>query len=600
MSQVTQFLRDGITIKNSATVFSDGIFKVVEPTLNVSAIRQPVLNTNGTFFSQDTQTAKIRLVINANGAPMPLNFGDRVRLTLHYVGPLFGESAFSVTANAVEDGIAEFVLENWMLEVGQAIVTGYVFLTRQNGQRMDVGDFRFNVLPSFEDELFPELERFYVQRIEEVEEFHRARIQSLEDELRVLVQNLNNFFHDQQFPPSVIAGLPEHMEDMLHWLQNIDASAVVSGTLNINRLPTLRTGSISAGPAAAGNLSFGQAVPLPHIIADAFGRVTQAVTRNMNLPVLPATMPPSAHNHDASNINTGELNNARIPLQLRNNTLVWHMRISGRTAYTGSHFQMDIGTTEQAFAIHQDGRMWVNQHPVLTAAGQIVFARLPVGTTATTVAQGNHTHTPAQVGLGNVPNVNTQNAANINAGTLPFARLPVGTGASQVAAGNHSHVNLDLISGGRLRYTGSALRFNVGNAENVFAIHQNGNIETVGNLLAPHANVNLANTAPSGDHYNLSARRVGRTVAITGNAGSINLGTQNGQNVVVAILPVGMRPMNQQYANTRTLVNTSTNGIQFELVVRTNGEISVYRRHTTAGATGTTWVQTQLTFICAE
>lgn len=57
-----------------------------------------------------------------------------------------------------------------------------------------------------------------------------------------------------------------------------------------------------------------------------------------------------------------------------------------------------------------------------------------------TTHTNNHTNphqvTKAQVGLGNVPNVDTTNAANITTGTLGYDRLPVGTTANTVAAGN--------------------------------------------------------------------------------------------------------------------------------------------------------------------
>ena len=47
-----------------------------------------------------------------------------------------------------------------------------------------------------------------------------------------------------------------------------------------------------------------------------------------------------------------------------------------------------------------------------------------------------HSVTKAQVGLANVPNIDTTNAANITSGTLSTSRLSVGTVSGTVAAGN--------------------------------------------------------------------------------------------------------------------------------------------------------------------
>lgn len=64
------------------------------------------------------------------------------------------------------------------------------------------------------------------------------------------------------------------------------------------------------------------------------------------------------------------------------------------------------------------------------SSGTIAIARLPVGTTASDVAVGNHTHATG---------AHIHDAAEITTGTVDFARLPTGTGASQVAIGNHNH-----------------------------------------------------------------------------------------------------------------------------------------------------------------
>ena len=57
-------------------------------------------------------------------------------------------------------------------------------------------------------------------------------------------------------------------------------------------------------------------------------------------------------------------------------------------------------------------------------------------TNHTTNHENPHQVTNAQVGLGNVPNVDTTNAANITTGELGYDRLPVGTTENTVAAGH--------------------------------------------------------------------------------------------------------------------------------------------------------------------
>ena len=71
------------------------------------------------------------------------------------------------------------------------------------------------------------------------------------------------------------------------------------------------------------------------------------------------------------------------------------------------------------------------------ASGTLNIARIPTGTSASTVALGNHSHTAAAVGA--APATHTHAAADIASGTLDVARIPTGTTASTVALGNHTH-----------------------------------------------------------------------------------------------------------------------------------------------------------------
>ena len=67
------------------------------------------------------------------------------------------------------------------------------------------------------------------------------------------------------------------------------------------------------------------------------------------------------------------------------------------------------------------------------SSGTLDIARIPTGSTATTVALGNHTHS------GYAASTHYHSGSDITSGTVGFSYLPTGTGASQVAVGNHTH-----------------------------------------------------------------------------------------------------------------------------------------------------------------
>jgi len=68
-------------------------------------------------------------------------------------------------------------------------------------------------------------------------------------------------------------------------------------------------------------------------------------------------------------------------------------------------------------------------------SGTFDVSRLPTGTSGTTVALGNHTHS------GYAATNHDHTAADITSGTLDISRLPTGTNGTTVALGNHTHAN---------------------------------------------------------------------------------------------------------------------------------------------------------------
>ena len=66
-------------------------------------------------------------------------------------------------------------------------------------------------------------------------------------------------------------------------------------------------------------------------------------------------------------------------------------------------------------------------------SGTLALARIPTGTTSSTVALGNHTHS------GYASSSHTHSASDITSGQLNINRIPTGTSSSTVALGNHTH-----------------------------------------------------------------------------------------------------------------------------------------------------------------
>lgn len=80
-----------------------------------------------------------------------------------------------------------------------------------------------------------------------------------------------------------------------------------------------------------------------------------------------------------------------------------------------------------------------------TTSGTFAIGRIPVGTTSSTVAQGDHNHDAAYATSGHNHSgtyanaSHTHAAADVASGTLDIGRVPTGTSGTTVAVGNHTH-----------------------------------------------------------------------------------------------------------------------------------------------------------------
>jgi hypothetical protein len=67
-------------------------------------------------------------------------------------------------------------------------------------------------------------------------------------------------------------------------------------------------------------------------------------------------------------------------------------------------------------------------------SGTLDIGRIPTGSSGSTVAFGNHTHSGTYAAISH-----THAAADITSGTLDISRIPTGTSGLTVAVGSHNH-----------------------------------------------------------------------------------------------------------------------------------------------------------------
>lgn len=142
-----------------------------------------------------------------------------------------------------------------------------------------------------------------------------------------------------------------------------------------------------------------------------------------------AGIAPTVHTHAASDVTSGTFNIARIPTGT-----------SASTVALGSHTHAAADITSGILNIARiptgilGTEVALGNHTHDAAAivsGTFPVARIPTGTSGTTVSLGNHTH----------------DASVITSGTIGIGYLPTGTLGTQVALGNHTHDGSAITTG---------------------------------------------------------------------------------------------------------------------------------------------------------
>lgn len=228
-------------------------------------------------------------------------------------------------------------------------------------------------------------------------------------------------------------------------IPNLDASKITSGVIALAQLPTGTTSTtVSLGNhthAYIPTSDKGNANGVASLDASTLIPIAQVPTGATS-----STVALGDHNHDSAYVLVSQVAAASGVASLDASTLVPVAQIPGLAA-------------------------------TKITSGTLDIARIPTGGTSTTVSLGNHTHgyVPlSQVAAANgvasldastlvptaqIPNLDT---SKLTTGTLAYARLPVGTAASTIAAGDDSRftdATYPLSGYGLLAASGDPLNF---------------------------------------------------------------------------------------------------------------------------------------------
>lgn len=170
------------------------------------------------------------------------------------------------------------------------------------------------------------------------------------------------------------------------------------------------------------------------------GNTTLSAGRNRRITIttfgsLTITLPTTSENGDILTLVAGNLAGGTVTVQ----ALTILATMTSGQSYTF------ISSGSGAWTLRN-----VNTHTHAAAditSGTLAIARIPTGTSGTTVAIGNHTHTPSEVGLGNVSNTAQVTSVSGTApivssgGTTPVISVTTGSTANTVCAGDDARLS---------------------------------------------------------------------------------------------------------------------------------------------------------------
>ncbi|GAA2360852.1 hypothetical protein Cme02nite_38210 [Catellatospora methionotrophica] len=221
-------------------------------------------------------------------------------------------------------------------------------------------------------------------------------------------------------------------------------------------------------------------------------------------------------------------------------------------------------------------------------SGTVPIGQLPTGTSGSTVALGNHTHTGTYA-----PASHTHSGADITSGTVPVGQLPTGTSGTTVALGNHTH---GVATGGTGLTSVTANSYVKGNGTGALVERTYAQVKTdlgldAGAWTAPDSYAASMSNAGT-PYYDVASRTEPNSVIRL--RGRIAAGANYTSGATICTLNTSARPAAEVAFPVRVVGVGAANG---SLTITTGGLVS-YSANITVG-TGTAWLLDGITYTLA-
>ena len=431
------------------------VIKQHELTINISAQSRTNIITNTTFFSMDINTGKKIINFTHNNTPVDLT-NATVLMGFEFVGlgssKIIDSKDGSITIQSPETGQCEVMLPNhFYTYTGQVLI--HVYIKFEDGRSLDAGIILTEFEESWLDQELEEMTQFYVKRFEDLvreirereatlrqemeTEFDdvRREIANAKTEIRTFVSEKEEMINDTKNDIQEFKN--EHKTEIQDFTRDVKKSVNQTIDQTKEELDTFAQGqkaAIAQTITASKNSLNEFNADLEKEVRNLIGELQNQVREDI-----------IAQETKFANLSEEIRQGLREKLEDLKSAAELKKVLKEVMIELQDQFEEDMDNILR-LAAEIRAEMEANEAAVHDFNAHIEDEELHMTPAQRANWQNKFTNIESQINTRALAN-HTHNATAINAGTLAIERIPTGTTATTVALGNHTHPAQTTITG---------------------------------------------------------------------------------------------------------------------------------------------------------